>query len=805
MTVPSTARRAGPFYGTDTLVSYPFSFKTFDKSHVRVIIRDSIGVESDLVVDSSALITLNPDQDASPGGSVTYAVAGVGTALPSGYTLAILSNLAYSQETDLPEGGNYRATSVEDGLDALAVQVQQLAELSGRTFTLSALSGAVSAELPAPEAGKVLGWNLGENALINIDAGGGGGGAGLPTIAGQAGKVLGNNGTDLLWVAQSVGGGGGASNGIDITAAPYSADNTGVADIATALAAAFAACPVGGMIVLPAGGTYKLSTVNLDGKAVTIHAVGATINYTSATGALVKTDHGNTLTVIGGRWLGAAGARALRYNATASGVMYSDLVVSSAYFRSKDNFAVDLRGCREATFSQCVFETEASTSVPFSGGVYLSQANNPYFSHCFFIGRGKGYGFFADGAGSPNSANPVLDCCELLGWDVGVKIVGCDDGAMISCTVDYNITENTYISSQDVFKIDSCYLGGGIDGVSNRPALVITSEGALGYGPDACRFISISNTHFVGHQTTGNLLDLLQITGPSAAYYSTNIVVQGCHFQQYTRRGVSFALNGGALLLAGNTFVPIGGAAEPTTSVVFNAPGNGDTQVLMTGNHWPAGTTLSGANLARARTDNNLGHGTAGYISRSGSVSPELTLVADRGTVLAQTDGLWVKGGTDGTNVGWAKMGSAAGATRSYVYAHTSTQAFNSNPSALTKVFFQVEAEDARGEWDGANFVAIEAGDYLVNCVMVGTASGNFVLNEQFRVDIFRDDFRLHAGVAANAQTSTPVNPQTSVNAVVPLTAGGKIDVRVFNNCSGGAVTASGTQFSTWITIKRLS
>lgn len=201
MTVPSTARRAGPYYGTGALVSYPFSFKTFDKSHVRVLVRDSIGVESDLVVDSTVLVALNADQDASPGGSVQYAVAGVATALPSGFTLAVLSALAYSQETDLPEGGNYRATSVEDGLDALAVQVQQLAEQGGRTLVLSPLAGAVSAQLPAPAAGKALGWNGAGDALVNLDAGGGGGGAGIPTIAGQAGKLLSNDGTNLLWAA----------------------------------------------------------------------------------------------------------------------------------------------------------------------------------------------------------------------------------------------------------------------------------------------------------------------------------------------------------------------------------------------------------------------------------------------------------------------------------------------------------------------------------------------------------------------------------------------------------------------------
>lgn len=176
MTVPSTARRAGPFFGTGALVSYPFTFKTFSKYDLSIAVGLPGGSELPLVIDSTVLVTLNVDQDASPGGSVQYAVAGIATALPTGYSLGIVSARPYAQDTDLPTGGAYRAVTVEDGLDNLEIQIQQIDERVSRTVGLSLLSGnGVSTTLPVPAANKHLAWNGTATALINADAGSGGG------------------------------------------------------------------------------------------------------------------------------------------------------------------------------------------------------------------------------------------------------------------------------------------------------------------------------------------------------------------------------------------------------------------------------------------------------------------------------------------------------------------------------------------------------------------------------------------------------------------------------------------------------
>lgn len=173
MTIPSTPRRAGPFVGTGSLVSYAFTFKVFSKTDVAVVIADADGNESTLVIDSSVLVTVNPDQVALPGGSVQYAVAGVATALPAGYSLAILSANEYKQGTQLPSGGNYRAEVVEQGMDALAVLIQQQQEVLARALVFSPTDAAGSTLPPAANrADRLLGFDSDGRVIAVAPAGG---------------------------------------------------------------------------------------------------------------------------------------------------------------------------------------------------------------------------------------------------------------------------------------------------------------------------------------------------------------------------------------------------------------------------------------------------------------------------------------------------------------------------------------------------------------------------------------------------------------------------------------------------------
>ena len=159
MTVPATSRKAGPFTGTGLQTVFPFSFKIFAITDVKVVQADLTGAEATL--STGYTVSMNSDQVASPGGSVTLT-----TALVSGYKLSILGNLPYDQTLAVPGGGNFNPVAFENALDRIVEQVQQIAETSGRAVLLSSTS-AGNPSLPAPTASTVLGWDASGAALQN--------------------------------------------------------------------------------------------------------------------------------------------------------------------------------------------------------------------------------------------------------------------------------------------------------------------------------------------------------------------------------------------------------------------------------------------------------------------------------------------------------------------------------------------------------------------------------------------------------------------------------------------------------------
>ena len=163
MTVPATARRAGPYTGTGSQTAFPFTFRVFSSTDVRVTLA-SAGVEAVLTPSTQYTVAINPDQDTTPGGTVNVA-----TAPATGQTLAIVGGTAYDQTLDLPAGGNYSPRALENALDRTVFQIQRLAEEQSRTVTLPVTSAGASAQLPPPEAGKVIGWDDTASGLRNVD------------------------------------------------------------------------------------------------------------------------------------------------------------------------------------------------------------------------------------------------------------------------------------------------------------------------------------------------------------------------------------------------------------------------------------------------------------------------------------------------------------------------------------------------------------------------------------------------------------------------------------------------------------
>lgn len=167
MTIASTARKAGPLLGTGTQTAFPFTFKVFAGGDLLVTRANALGIETALVLDVDYTVTLNSNQETSPGGTVTYPISGA--ALPVGSVLAIVGDLDYDQPLDLPSGGNFSPLALENQLDRATMQIQQLNERLDRTFSLP-VSSSVDSAVPAPTAGYVIGWDALGERLTNLPA-----------------------------------------------------------------------------------------------------------------------------------------------------------------------------------------------------------------------------------------------------------------------------------------------------------------------------------------------------------------------------------------------------------------------------------------------------------------------------------------------------------------------------------------------------------------------------------------------------------------------------------------------------------
>lgn len=143
MTTPSTARKAGPFTGNGSQNSWAFTFKVFAASDVKVTVADAAGTETVLVLGTDYTVSLNANQDTSPGGSVTYLLA-------SGGKLTVTGDLDYDQPLDIPAGGNFNPVAFENQLDRMVMQTQQLAEEMARAVKVpvtEAATGQLSTDL----------------------------------------------------------------------------------------------------------------------------------------------------------------------------------------------------------------------------------------------------------------------------------------------------------------------------------------------------------------------------------------------------------------------------------------------------------------------------------------------------------------------------------------------------------------------------------------------------------------------------------------------------------------------------------
>jgi hypothetical protein len=137
LTISSTTRKAGPFTGNGVTVAFPFAFKVFTTADVLAIQAvTATGVETTKALTTDYTVALNPDQNTSPGGTLTMLVAP-----PAGTTLTLTSQVATTQGVDLTNLGGFYPAIINAALDRLTILAQQLTEKVSRAVLVTISSG----------------------------------------------------------------------------------------------------------------------------------------------------------------------------------------------------------------------------------------------------------------------------------------------------------------------------------------------------------------------------------------------------------------------------------------------------------------------------------------------------------------------------------------------------------------------------------------------------------------------------------------------------------------------------------------
>jgi hypothetical protein len=256
MTISSSNRKAGPFTGNGVTVAFPFAFKVFTTADVLVVQAvTATGVETTLELGTNYTVSLNADQNANPGGTITMLVAP-----PTGTMLVATSQVANLQPLDVTNGGGFYPAVLNASFDRVVIQVQQLAEKISRSL-VGGLSSSADLTLPLPKPGYVLGWNVLGTGLTNIAS----------TVSAFLVDLAASSGSSLVGFVQSSIGAvlrtvqDKLREGMSVK--DFGAIGDGITDDTTAIQKAFDAAKLagGGDIYLPKG-TYAVSSaINITG------------------------------------------------------------------------------------------------------------------------------------------------------------------------------------------------------------------------------------------------------------------------------------------------------------------------------------------------------------------------------------------------------------------------------------------------------------------------------------------------------------------------------------------------------------
>lgn len=179
MSITETPRRAGPYATNGVQTEFAFAFKVFEEGDV-VVTSSENGADTELALTTDYVVELNADQDASPGGTVTLAVA------PDGPTITLTSGMAATQPTVFTNAGGFFPRVLNNALDRLTILAQQILERLSRVPYLP-LGDKPVGQFPVVLPDGSFGWSsgTGSDAALRADLGTAAAGKGGELIAFQ--------------------------------------------------------------------------------------------------------------------------------------------------------------------------------------------------------------------------------------------------------------------------------------------------------------------------------------------------------------------------------------------------------------------------------------------------------------------------------------------------------------------------------------------------------------------------------------------------------------------------------------------
>lgn len=165
-TVSNQTTKTVTALGNGVTVNYTIGFTFQDNDDVHVYLQDeSVTPFTRTEVLQGAGASKFTVTGGDPGTTVH-----MGTAPASTARLVILREMAITQSVDYVETDAFPAEDHEEAMDKQVLILQQLGEGVGRSLRFPPGSTNSDFYLPEPEAGKVLRWNVAEDAIENADS-----------------------------------------------------------------------------------------------------------------------------------------------------------------------------------------------------------------------------------------------------------------------------------------------------------------------------------------------------------------------------------------------------------------------------------------------------------------------------------------------------------------------------------------------------------------------------------------------------------------------------------------------------------